>query len=223
MSGRAGNSLIVASSVGLLLACSQNYSDKPVEGALRERGLQSIKGSTPDRAAAPQAAAIAAQPGYETGASGESGQRQSLGGLSVIVPEAWRSVTPSSSMRLAEFRIPGVEGSGAANLAVFRGNMGSVDDNVTRWLGQFTQQEGTPRRWELVVGDPGDISVTMVDVSGTFSGGMGGGGPQPHQRMVGAIVDGGEVYYYLKLLGPESTVARWAGGFEGLVKSIRKR
>ena len=222
MSRKAGSrSVIGVLSVALLLACSQHYSDKPVEGALQERGLQSIKGSTPDRAAAPQAAAIAS-PGYQTGARGEAGQRQSLGDLSVIVPEAWRSVTPSSSMRLAEFQIPGVEGSGAANLAVFRGNMGSVDDNVTRWLGQFTQQEGTPRRWELVVGDPGGISVTMVDVSGTFSGSMGRGGPQPHQRMVGAIVDGGEAYYYLKLLGPESTVAHWAGDFEGFVNSIRK-
>lgn len=217
----AATRLIAVASVGMVFSCSQNYSDQPVDVALRERGLQAIDGSgSGGGGLSPPEAAFAANPAYQTA---EAGGRQSLGAISVVPPSEWRSVPPSSSMRKAEYEVPGADGGAVANLAIFEGNMGSVDDNVARWVGQFSERETDAVRRELVVGEAGkEVNVTLVDVAGTFSGGMAGDGAQSRQRMLGAIVEVGDSFYYMKLLGPESTVTHWEEGFESFVQSIRK-
>ena len=215
--------LVTAVSVGMMaFTCSQNYSDQQADGALRERGLQAIDRSGAEGdGSSPQAAAIPPNPAYQT-AEAANGERQALGAITVVPPSEWRSVPPSGSMRKAEYEVPGAGGGGVANLAVFAGNMGAVDDNVARWVGQFSDRKSDAVRRDLVIGDASEIKVTMVDVAGTFGGGMGGGGSQAHQRMLGAIVDVGGSFYYMKLLGPENTVTYWEKDFESFVQSIRK-
>ncbi len=220
--------LIAATAVCMVSACSQNYSEQPADVALRERGLQAIDRSSPGSGgSSPQAAAIPSSSNYQsTAGEGQStaGEgRQSLGAISAVPPSQWRSVSPSSSMRKAEYQVPGADGGADASLAIFAGkNWGSVDDNVSRWVGQFSDRQRDAGRRELVVGQAAEIAVTMVDVAGTFGGGMGGGGAQTQQRMLGAIVDLGDSFYYMKLLGPESTVTHWEEGFESFVQSIRR-
>ena len=143
--------------------------------------------------------------------------------MSVQVPGEWRRLAPSNTMRLAEFEVPGVgDGAGAGNLAIFKGNYGTVDANVDRWVGQFTERQGDFRRWQLELADGSGHMATMVDVSGTFGGGMGGS-TQTNQRMLGAIVEGGGggQYYYLKLVGPKPTIDHWADGFQSFVNGVQ--
>ena len=219
MRNTAATKLIAAASVGMVFACSQNYSDQPADAALRERGLQALDASGAG-GGSPQVASIPSSPAYETA---EAGGRQSLGVISVVPPSEWRSVPPSSSMRTAEYEVPGADGGAGANLAIFAANWGSVDDNVARWVAQFSELKTEVGRRDLIVGGAGEeISVTLVDVAGTFSGGMAGGGAQSHQRMLGAIVDVGGSFYYMKFLGPERTVTHWKEGFESFIHSIRK-
>ena len=52
------------------------------------------------------------------------------------VPESWKSETPSSKMRNAQYR------NGKSEIVVFyfgKGSGGSVDANINRWLGQFKE------------------------------------------------------------------------------------
>ena len=193
----------------LASACSQNYSESPPEQALRERNMTQVTAGSSASPATPESAA--------------PDSRHDWGGLRVAVPAAWESRQPSSSMRSAEYLLPGSEAA-AAELAVFKGNMGSVDANVDRWVGQFVQPDGsetadTVRRWEFSIS--AGMAVTMVDVSGTFSGGMGRSAATSSEgfRMLGAIVDAGETYYYLKLVGPAATVGDWASAFEEVVRA----
>ena len=189
-----------------LLACSQNYSEKPVIEALREKGLSPLPAATGSPAVA-------------------SGER--WGNLLVKVPEGWRPRPPSSSMRIAEYVLPAPEGSSAgdAELAVFAGIGGSTEDNVNRWYGQFEQPDGTStakvsHRWEVSGGSK--ITATMVDISGTFMGGMGpmAGKTIPEFRMLAAIVQAGSTVYHLKLTGSQSSVGLWVSDFERLVTSL---
>ena len=190
----------------LVAACGQNYSEKPAAEALAERNLTPLgersQGSPPE----------------------EAGPVQSLdGGVTISVPEGWQRVPPSSSMRIAEYAASGPDGGEGATLAVFRGNMGSVEANVQRWFGQFTQADGRPsqgKRWALET--EAGLRATMVDVSGTFRDGMmGGGAVREGYRMLGAILEAGGTTYYLKFTGPRQAVAAHEEGFVSLVRSMR--
>ena len=202
---------------GHMLGCSQNHSDKEGAAALAEKGLQRIDGVDQ----APQVAAAKAP-----APAGQAG-RQSLGGISVVVPQGWESVPPASRMRVAEYHLSGADANAEkAVLAVFSGQMGSVEANIERWIGQISQPDGTPsaeraKRWRETLDG---MAATSVDVRGTFASSMGpgAGSPSPDYRMIGVIVEGAATSFYLKLLGPEQTVALWEDSFADFVKSIRR-
>lgn len=191
--------------------CGQNVSEQPADAALAQRNLTPVGGPAASSMVAGAAAKAAA-------AEGEGTQ---WGGIRVDVPEAWQAEAPSSSMRVAQYALPDV-GSGTAELAVFGGPMGTVEGNINRWIGQFAAADGgapTSRRWTQTTS--GGFEATMVEVSGTFDGGMGSGGPQTGHAMLGAIVEGAGTVLYLKLTGPQSDIATLPETFEQLVLSMR--
>ncbi len=143
-------------------------------------------------------------------------------------PEAWEEVQPSSSMRKAQYKLPGPEGTEPATLAVFYFGAqkgGSVQANIDRWTGQFETAEGgsgaeaadTSRR------EVDGMTVHMVDVAGTFNPGtgMGAGGSKENHRMLAAIVETGNGPVFFKLVGPEKTVGKHESEFESLVDSFQ--
>ena len=89
-------------------------------------------------------------------------QRQPGGTLGFVAPEGWVEEKPSSSMRVAQYRLPGSESLGGdAELAVFSAIGGTVDQNVQRWLGQFESVEAPGR------GRPrGDVIGEQIDSDG---------------------------------------------------------
>lgn len=192
----------------LAAGCGQHYSDKPAAEALAERNLTPLE----------------ELPSVPPPEAGESPVQTLDGGVTIRVPEAWQRVPPSSSMRIAEYAAPFPEGGEGATLAVFKGNMGSVDANVQRWFGQFTQADGSPargRRWTLET--EGGLRATMVDVSGTFRDGMGMGEAPLREgyRMLGAILEAGGTTWYLKFTGTGRAVSAHEEGFDSLVRSMR--
>ena len=97
---------------------------------------------------------------------------------------------------------------------------------MDRWIGQFTGPGGAPAsnaaktRQKTVDG----FRLTMVDVSGTYSSSMGpmqqGGKPKPGFRLLGAIVEAENGPWFIKLTGPERTVAKWELSFESFLNSF---
>ncbi|MBT3342972.1 MAG: hypothetical protein HN712_25635 [Gemmatimonadetes bacterium] len=189
----------------MIAACGQNYSEKEADGALAERGLVPLREQADPHAGA---TAVAAQV--------SEGQVQ-IGHLVATPPNGWVSETPSSTMRAAQYSVNGAE------LAVFEGTWGTVDENVGRWVGQFSQPDGSSteaktKRWE--VRSQGGISITMVDIPGTYGGGMGGGSAQDDYRMLGAIVPAAGTFYYLKFTGPDAVIETQREAFDAFVKSL---
>lgn len=204
---------------GLVLslgACSQNYQESPAQEAAAQKGLQPVQGKTvPEQE-------------YPNQRNAPAGAERSLGDLAASVPDGWVEEEPASSMRLAQYRLPG-DGAGDAVLAVFHfgsNQGGSVDANIDRWYGQFSQPDGgdtkaRSRRWQRQVGD---IRVELVEIKGTFSPGMGMGsqdGPQPDYAMLGAIALAPTGMYFFKLTGPEATVGRWHDSFAAYIDSLK--
>ena len=213
-------------------SCSQNYSDKPAAEALAERGLIAVAETAPTDGPAAASAIVGEydEPDDSDGTDNHAA-RQKIANVTVVVPEGWQSVPPSSSMRAAEFVLPSSGNDDEATVAIFAGNMGSVEDNIARWKGQFegeedSQPEFATRVIHVSSASP-RITATIVDVSGTFAGGMGPNADarKGNQRMLGAIVDLGDGaarsrFLYVKLVGPSEVVSQWASSFDEFISSI---
>ncbi len=168
------------------------------------------------------------------GAGGEAAGTMPLPGSeaapapSYTVPEGWVNEEPANSMRVAQFRLPGIEGAGDAELVIshFRGSGGSVRENIDRWIGQFTQPDGRPSSEVAVTGERyvGDIRVAQVTVTGTYNPGMmsgSGGSPRDESRLLGAILVQPDGPWFYKLVGPRVTVDRWVVSFDEFLNSLR--
>ena len=156
------------------------------------------------------------------------------GKLSLEAPAAWKRVQPKSGIVETEFAIPSTEESLAPGRMTVMGAGGSVQANIDRWYGQFSQPDGSETKEKAAVKKLtiADCPVTIVDVSGTYKdmpGGPFAGGKavdRPDYRMLAAIVEvpqGGN--YFLKFYGPAKTVSDHADGFrkmvEGMVKAAK--
>ncbi len=155
--------------------------------------------------------------------SGPTGQ-----GLTWTTPTAWTSETPTSSMRRAQYRIPGSGGPGECAVFYFGpGEGGDAQSNAARWAGQFRRPDGSSvgdafKTREIKVGD---IPVLMVEVTGTYVGGMGGGpsGPErPNQMLLGAIAKGPDANWFFRATGPRATMEAQRAAFEGMIRSLKR-
>lgn len=149
-----------------------------------------------------------------------------VGAIAFKVPASWSVQRPKSSMRRAQLAAQGEAGP-AEFVAFFFGpqGAGSTSDNVERWVGQFTQADGSPVTGaEQSSSTVAGFKVTKVNVAGRFASDMGapgqGAAPQDDQRLIAAIVETPGGPYYLKLLGPNATVTAQAKTFDGLLASI---
>lgn len=141
------------------------------------------------------------------------------GDLRYKVPDGWITEKPSSSMRAAQYVLPKVEGDPEdASLVLFyfgRGQGGSVEDNMARWIGQLEQPDGTASRQRAKIENRtiNGLKVTTVNLTGTYTAEMmpGSGSRQnkPSYRLRGAIIETPKGSYFAKLVGPEKTVAHW--------------
>ncbi|HZS08344.1 MAG TPA: hypothetical protein VFD58_26155 [Blastocatellia bacterium] len=158
---------------------------------------------------------------------GDAASTSSAGGVKWNPPSRWK-VRAGDGMRLVTYLVPAAGGdSDDAECPVFffgSGDGGGVQQNIDRWIGQLKQPDGSPsaqaakQKTETING----FKVTMVDVTGTFSGGQmtAGKGEKSGYRLLGAIVEGPQSPVYFKLIGPAKTVASAQNEFQALLKSL---
>ncbi|MBI4445018.1 MAG: hypothetical protein HY645_03840 [Acidobacteria bacterium] len=150
--------------------------------------------------------------------------------LNYSAPPEWIVETPSSPVRKAQYRLPKVSGdSEDAELAVFffPGQGGSVEANLDRWIGQFTKPDGSPAKdaSKITNKDINGISLTIVDVSGTYNASMGpmtDAKPKPGYRMIAAIAESANGPWFFKLTGPAGTVTKWESSFNDFLQTLKQ-
>lgn len=162
---------------------------------------------------------------------GPESPRREVPGLSYAAQPGWIAQEPDSSARVAQYRLPAYEGSDQdAGLVVYHfgsAGAGTVQSNLDRWFGQFEQPDGIASGDAAVITelDSHGLAVTTVDLSGRYVAetfpGSGERVNNPAYRMLAAIVTTEAGRYYVKLLGPEATVARWQSSFDGFIASLR--
>ena len=143
---------------------------------------------------------------------------------------AWQPKAVTSMMRVGEFVLPRAGGDTEdASLVVyfFGGTGGTVQANLDRWFGQFTQPDGRPTRdvatttSRLING----LSVTLFDTSGTYVAQVTPGSSErfnkPGFRMRAAVIQTAGGPYFIKLVGPLKTVTRWDKEYEDFLQSLQ--
>jgi hypothetical protein len=141
-----------------------------------------------------------------------------VGGISIPIPTSWTEVTPSNSMRLAQYEAA----NGEVVIAVSQAG-GSADANITRWSGQVTDN-GQPVQPAVESFTVSGYDVTMVDLTGDYTAGGMGGSPTTYNdySLVGAIIDTGATKTFVKMTGPFSLVGDHMSNFENMIRGIQK-
>ena len=151
-------------------------------------------------------------------------------GLAFTPPKAWQPRAASSSMRVAEFVIPRAPGDAEDAEAIiyfFGGTGGSADANITRWIGQIQQPDGSAsaakatRETQTING----LTVTTIDVSGTYVAEVRPGASEhynkPGFRLRAAVVETPRGPYFIKVTGPAKTIAAADADYKALLRSLK--
>lgn len=232
--------LLLAASLLLLLPACDSKSEKPTApegpqvsgtqppGATAPPGHPGMPptgalppGHPPTPGAAPPTAQPAAPSNPRDVTPSGQAQNVTVPGLTFQVPVEWESTPPSSSMRLAQWTIPGPGGDASMALFRFPGG-GSADANISRWQGQYEGIGGTIQdatKTEKI--EVGGLKVTLVEIRGNFKGSaMSQAPPIPDAIMLAAIVEGPGDPYFFKLNGPRATIDVWDKAFRAFVQTV---
>ncbi|NOY90746.1 MAG: hypothetical protein GXP55_06000 [Deltaproteobacteria bacterium] len=177
--------------------------------------------TAPSNGPAPQGAVPPGHPGASAGQGRPAldPANPTVGGVAWSPVDGLTSRPPSNDMRAAEYVATSEAGEAVLVVSFFPGMGGSVEENVQRWIGQFTDASGQPLTGNLseTVTLHG-LSAAKVDVSGSYAG-MGGEGAAG-QRLLGLIVQAPSGPVFFKFVGPAATVTASEAAFDQLVDSI---
>ena len=196
---------------------------KPVEGA----------GTMPP---SPDVLAVSPGKGSGTTNSGDAGFEVVVaeGAMTLDAPASWEKAEPRSRIVEYEIKIPksaGEADDAADGQLTSMGARGSVEANLERWYGQYTQPDGGSSKdaTKLDESKVADCEVTWFDLSGTLMDRPGGpfaGGKmieRENYRTLAVIIQaGGDVgQYFVKLYGPAKTIGENEAAFKAFVESMK--
>ena len=153
--------------------------------------------------------------------------RSGLGPYSLLVPADWKEKPSVSNMRAAEFELPASGGQAEVIVYYFgQSGAGSVQDNIDRWVSQFTQPDGKPSSEATKVEQVtlAGQAASLVSISGRYAASAMPGGQavdKPDQSLLAAIVPSPKGPYYFRLIGDRAAVAAQTGKFRELLNSLK--
>lgn len=156
--------------------------------------------------------------------------QNAAGELRFSTPNGWTVEKPSSSMRVAQYKLPKTEGDkddASLVLYYFGSNQGgTAQANIDRWISQMKQADGSSSKDKaktetLTING---LKVTTVDVTGTYTAEMAPGSGSFHDdadyRLRAAVIETPKGNYFVKLAGPAKTVAHWEQAYTDYLKSF---
>lgn len=152
------------------------------------------------------------------------------GELRFKAPEGWVVEKASSTMRVAQYKLPKTEGDkDDASLVLYYFGAtqgGTAQANIDRWIGQMQQPDGSSSKDKAKTETMtvNGLKVTTVDVTGTYTAEMAPGSQTFHNddnyRLRAAVVETPKGNYFVKLSGPAKTIGRWDQAYNDYLKSF---
>lgn len=154
------------------------------------------------------------------------------GKLSMTASGHWKVKKPGVRIIEHELAVPAAEGDTVDGRMLMMTAGGSIEANLARWFGQFSQPDGksTKDRAKVTKMEIAGHEVRVVDISGTYNDRRGPFAPavkRADYRMLAAIVSVGKKNaaaasnYYIKFYGPKKTVAANEKAFTAMIKSLK--
>lgn len=145
----------------------------------------------------------------------------SNGRISLVAPGGWEQKEPATRIVEYEFRVPPAEGDKRAGRVTIMGAGGSVEQNVARWGAQFKGGNGAPAnvKQDKKMGD--GVTTHVIDIRGDYTDTFRPSESGPNFRLLGAIIVTEAGQYFVKVVGPEKTIAANEEGFNKLVESVK--
>ncbi|MGA2711731.1 MAG: hypothetical protein ABSG41_01390 [Bryobacteraceae bacterium] len=158
--------------------------------------------------------------------SGGGLMAESAAGLKWMAPAEWAS-EGSAPFRVVTYSVPAAPGSEKAECIVYffgPGQGGSVEANLDRWKGQFSQN-GKPAEAKVMRRVVHGVKITTIDLTGTYTATGGqvkeGQGPLTGYRMVASVAEGAGGNIFIRFIGPERTVTAGLAKYEHLLSSLQ--
>jgi hypothetical protein len=153
----------------------------------------------------------------------------SNGKLTLTAPEKWERKKPSTNIVEHEFAVKPSQGDENPGRVTVMGAGGSVQDNIDRWISQFTQPDGskTKDRAKTKATKINGREVHLVDVTGTYRDQRGPFSNTPavereNYRMLAAIIADKDLgNYFIKFYGPEKTVSDNEKAFLSMIDTLK--
>ena len=142
------------------------------------------------------------------------------------IPAGWEQVEPASSMRYAQYKVPGPGGDGECVVFYFGpGQGGDPQANAVRWAQQFSQPDGSDPVQAMSVDrlEGGKVDALVVRTRGTYSGGMammGSTQSLENYALLGGIARGADAFWFYKFTGPAATVDANEAAFKSMKRSV---
>ncbi len=150
------------------------------------------------------------------------------GGLTLQAPKSWKKIEPRFNMIEAEFSVETVGDDENNGRLTIMSSGGTIEQNIDRWIGQFSQPDGGPTKdvAKVETAKIDGMKVHMVDIVGTFADRPGGPVSPPtmrdNYRMLGAIIESeNDGNYYVKFYGGKATIDENAELFKAFIKSLK--
>ena len=151
--------------------------------------------------------------------------------LKFDAPDGWVAKTPSSTMRVADFVLAKVASDtedATLTLYFFGANQGGgVSANIDRWISQMTQPNGKASKdvAKTSTMESHGLKISLIDLTGTYVAEVSPGATEhfnkPGFRLRAAVVETPGGPYYVKVIGPSATVAKWDAQFTAFMKSLK--
>jgi len=151
-------------------------------------------------------------------------------GLKITLPSGWTRETPSSTIRVAQFRVLGEGGQPEpGEIAIFHfgpGGGGDVQANLERWAGQFQQEEGSDpmTKAKTAVQQVGDLKITTIETAGHYKTqaipGAAGVFDEEGWHLLGAVIEGPGGPWFIKAVGPDAVITSQRDAFETMLKGL---
>jgi hypothetical protein len=117
-------------------------------------------------------------------------------------------------MRKGSFAITGDGGEADLSITAFPGDVGGDLANLNRWRGQIQLPPVSQAEFEASAQriERNGLRITVVDLAGTGANA---------QRILGAMIPHGGATWFVKLMGPDATVAKEKAAFTAFLDTLK--